>query len=67
MAGPLVLPDYYGTVAEDVLRLCPPQDGVWVGLGAGSGGLALALALAATSSATLVLVDPNAASCIPTW
>jgi SAM-dependent methyltransferase len=53
-------PDYYVTVAEDVLRLCRPRHGVWVDLGAGSGGLGLALA--ATSSATLVLVDPKAAA-----
>jgi len=53
-------PDYYITVAEDILRLCRPRHGVWVDLGAGAGGLGLALA--ATSSATLVLIDPNAAA-----
>jgi SAM-dependent methyltransferase len=55
---PTALPDYYVTVAEDVLRYCRPEPGLWVDLGSGSGGLGLALALASTS--TVLLIDPNA-------
>lgn len=52
------LPDWFGPVAEDVLRYCRPQDGLWVDLGSGAGGLGLALARASTSA--IVLLDPNA-------
>ncbi len=50
-------PDFYSTVAADVLTFCQPPQGVWVDLGAGTGGLGLALASASRS--TVVLVDPN--------
>jgi len=54
------LPDWFGPVAEDVLRCCQPQEGLWVDLGSGSGGLGLALA--GTSRSTVVLIDPDAAA-----
>ena len=53
------LPDYYPTVAEDVVAFCGDQGGrIWVDLGAGSGGLGLAL-LEKVSGCTMVLIDPN--------
>ncbi len=52
------LPDYYRTVAADVLRYCKPRTGRWLDIGSGAGGLGLALARA--SGSTVVLVDPNA-------
>ena len=52
-----VLPDWFVTIAEDVLRYCRPAGGVWVDLGSGSGGLGLALARA--SSSTVLLMDPD--------
>jgi ubiquinone/menaquinone biosynthesis C-methylase UbiE len=51
------LPDYYKTVAEEMLRKCHPGEGVWVDLGAGSGGVGLTLARQSTS--IMVLIDPN--------
>ncbi len=52
------LPDYYPFVAEDILRLCAPDDdGVWVDLGCGGGPVALALA--ERCRAQMILVDPN--------
>lgn len=52
------LPDYYPFVAEDILRLCnPDDDGVWVDLGCGGGPVALALA--ERCRAQMILVDPN--------
>lgn len=53
------MPDYYTTVAEDILAFC--GDGgnrVWVDLGSGSGGLGRAL-LEKVPSGTMVLMDPN--------
>ena len=53
------LPDYYPTVAEDVIAFCGDQDGrVWVDLGTGPGGLGLAL-LEKVSDGAMVLMDPN--------
>ena len=53
------LPDYYQTVAEDVITFCGDQGGrIWVDLGTGPGGLGLAL-LEKVSEATMVLMDPN--------
>jgi len=54
------LPDYYPTVAEDVIAFCGDQRGrIWLDLGTGPGGLGLAL-LEKVSKATMVLMDPNA-------
>jgi ubiquinone/menaquinone biosynthesis C-methylase UbiE len=53
------LPDYYETVARDVMAFCGPSDGrVWVDLGSGAGGLGLAL-LEKLPQSTLVLIDPD--------
>jgi len=51
------LPDFYETVAEEILCKCQPREGVWLDLGAGAGGVAFALAR--RSASTIVLVDPN--------
>ncbi len=51
------LPDYFETVAEEMLRKCQPEEGVWVDLGAGSGGIGLAFAR--RSASTIMLIDPN--------
>ena len=51
------LPDWFVTVAEDVLQCCRPEAGIWVDLGCGSGGLGLALWR--MSGSTIVLIDPN--------
>ena len=56
------LPDWFVTVAEDVLRYCQPDEGLWVDLGSGSGGLGLALARASRSTVLLVGPDGNALS-----
>jgi len=54
------LPDYYGTVAEDLLAFCGSSgDRVWVDLGSGAGGVGLALAERILGG-TMVLMDPNA-------
>jgi len=54
------LPDYYQTVAEDVIAFCGDQGGrVWIDLGTGPGGLGLAL-LEKASDGAMVLMDPNA-------
>ena len=54
------LPDYYQTVAEDVIAFCGNQgDRIWVDLGTGPGGLGLAL-LEKVPDGTMVLMDPNA-------
>jgi len=52
------LPDYYPTVAADILRLCRPcGDGLWVDLGSGEGPVALALV--ERSDARMILIDPD--------
>ncbi len=54
------LPDYYNTVAQDVVDYCGSSGGrVWVDLGSGPGGLGLALR-EKVSEGTMVLMDPNA-------
>jgi ubiquinone/menaquinone biosynthesis C-methylase UbiE len=53
------LPDYYPTVAADILRQCRPLNGVWVDLGAGKGQVGLMLAQQCPPG-VLLLVDPNA-------
>ena len=58
--GPRALPDWFGPVAEDVMKYCRPQEGLWVDLGCGSGGLAFALAQ--RSDSTILLIDPNTAA-----
>ncbi len=53
------LPDYYPTVAEDVIAFCGNQRGrAWVDLGAGPGGLGLAL-LERIPESVMAMVDPN--------
>jgi SAM-dependent methyltransferase len=57
------LPDWYPSVASDILKWCKPKAGVWVDLGAGTGGVALAVASSkdqAASNSTIVLLDPDA-------
>jgi SAM-dependent methyltransferase len=54
------LPDYYPTVAEDVLAFCGADGGrVWVDLGCGRAGLGLAV-LDKVAEGSMVLLDPNA-------
>lgn len=54
------LPDYYATVARDVIDFCGPEGGrVWVDFGSGGGNVALAL-LESLPDSVIVLVDPNA-------
>lgn len=54
------LPDYYRTVAQDLIEFCSSCDGrVWVDLGTGPGGIGLAL-LESLEDITMVLMDPNA-------
>ena len=54
------LPDYYPTVADDVIAFCGDEgDHVWVDLGSGPGGLGLAL-LEKISQGTMMLMDPKA-------
>ena len=53
------LPDYYPTVAEDVIAFCGDQGGrVWVDLGAGLGGLGLGL-MEYIHESVIALMDPN--------
>jgi len=53
------LPDYYETVAHDVVSFCGSCGGrVWVDLGSGAGGLGLVL-LEKLPGCILVLVDPD--------
>lgn len=52
------LPDWFPSVAEDVLQYCRPREGLWVDLGCGAGGLGLALAR--MSQSTILLIDPDA-------
>ena len=56
------LPDWFGPVAEDVLRYCRPQRGLWVDLGSGSGGLGFALVQ--KSESAVALVEPNAGALV---
>ena len=51
------LPDYYKTVAEEILYRCDPKEGVWVDLGSGAGGVGLSLAERTTSM--IIMIDPN--------
>ncbi|MDQ1328281.1 MAG: Class SAM-dependent methyltransferase [Candidatus Poribacteria bacterium] len=51
------LPDFYKTVAEEVLCRCHPKEGVWLDLGSGAGGVGLSLAEQTTSM--IVMIDPN--------
>ncbi|MFA4945044.1 MAG: class I SAM-dependent methyltransferase [Lentisphaeria bacterium] len=54
------LPDYYKTVAHDLIAFCSSCSGrVWVDLGTGPGGIGLSL-LEALDDITMVLIDPNA-------
>jgi len=54
------LPDYYGTVVEDVLAFCDGSGRrVWLDLGSGPGGVGLAL-LEKVHEAVVVLMDPDA-------
>ncbi len=54
------LPDYYPTVADDVIAYCGDRgDRIWVDLGSGTGGLGLAL-LEKVCRVTMVLMDPSA-------
>lgn len=57
-AASRTLPDYYGTVAQDVIAFCGSCGRrVWVDLGSGAGGLGLAM-LEKLSESTMVLLDP---------
>jgi ubiquinone/menaquinone biosynthesis C-methylase UbiE len=51
------LPDFYVTVAEEILCKCHPREGIWVDLGAGAGGVGLVLAR--RSASKMLLIDPN--------
>ncbi len=54
------LPDYYETVAADVIAFCGASGGrVWVDLGSGPGGLGLAL-LEKIPDGVMALLDPDA-------
>jgi ubiquinone/menaquinone biosynthesis C-methylase UbiE len=54
------LPDYYATVAGDLVAFCGQGGGrVWVDLGCGPGGVGLAL-LATLTEGTMLLIAPNA-------
>ncbi len=55
---PKELPDWFPSVAEDVLQYCHPKPGLWVDLGCGAGGLGLALAR--MSQSTILLIDRDA-------
>ena len=53
------LPDYYPTVAKDVISFCGTQGGrVWVDLGSGPGGLGLAL-LEKIPDSVMSFIDPK--------
>ncbi|HUW34975.1 MAG TPA: class I SAM-dependent methyltransferase [Planctomycetota bacterium] len=52
------LPDFYDTVAADVLDYAGVGDGVWLDVGSGADGLGLAVA--ARCAGAVVLLDPNA-------
>jgi len=52
------LPDFYETVAADMLDYAGTGEGVWLDVGSGAGGVGLAVAARCTG--TMVLLDPNA-------
>jgi SAM-dependent methyltransferase len=56
---PMTLPDYYDTVADDMISFCDCRNAVWVDLGSGAGGLGLTV-LAKVPDAILVLLDGDA-------
>jgi len=51
------LPDYYQTVAKDIMEYADRKDGVWMDVGSGSGGLGLAVA--SVFRGVMILLDPN--------
>ncbi len=51
-------PDYYRTVARDMLEYMGRRKGLWLDIGSGDGGVALAIAR--RHDTTVVLVDPDA-------
>jgi len=54
------LPDYYATVAQDMVDFCGLKGGrIWMDLGSGSAGVGLAL-LESLPDAVMVLLDPSA-------
>ena len=55
------LPDFYETVADDLLEYVGPCDGVWVDVGSGAGALGLAV-VSRSARGVLVLLDPDAES-----
>ncbi|MFO7899344.1 MAG: class I SAM-dependent methyltransferase [Planctomycetota bacterium] len=57
-AKPARLPDYYETVALDVLDYVGGPEGVWLDVGSGAGGVGLALAR--RQGGLVILLDPNA-------
>lgn len=48
------LPDFYETVAEEILCECQPREGIWVDLGAVPGGAGLALAKRTNSTIVII-------------
>lgn len=51
------LPDYYRTVAQDIVGYVDWKDGMWMDIGCGSGELGLAVASVCKGS--MILLDPN--------
>lgn len=51
------LPDFYKTVAKEILSSCQPKEGIWVDLGSGAGGVGLSLAEG--NNSMIVFIDPN--------
>ena len=53
------LPDYYATVADDIVTFCGDEGGrVWIDLGSGPGGLGLAL-LEKIPDSVMSFIDPK--------
>ena len=53
------LPDYYATVADDIVAFCGDEGGrVWIDLGSGPGGLGLAL-LEKIPDSVMSFIDPK--------
>lgn len=52
-----ILPDYYRTVAKDIMEHADRKDGIWMDVGSGSGGLGLAVA--SVRKGVMILLDPN--------